>query len=138
MRELTHVLGRDINEQIASIDSHLSAIYGRPRKEVTRVQFAAPFCVCLDQTELGKGFFTVAGTIGNLAADVTSCEKDTELILQLTCGDTLTTKRFNVKKGLTKISETLSVEAFTKLSISFSLPIIDGHVGYTFIPTEGA
>lgn len=137
MGELQLVQGRSIEEKIESIDRLLYSIANRPRKMITTNHFASVFSAYITQEEVAHGFFPVAGILKDLAFFSSSVPEKTELIVKLTNDDTVTTKRIPVESGLGTYKEPLHLEAYTKLTLQFSQPILGAYIGYTFTPDRG-
>ena len=130
-----------VDEQIGQIDAYLDDIVRKPRKTITNIVNQIPGGCLMEPVVSGDkvfvGFFTVAGTISNVAAMLPLDAKVCTLAIESVCDNITTSTSFQISKGVTSVSAPVDIKANTKISISITsdVSIATATIGYVYTPS---
>lgn len=137
MRRLTT---NTIEEQIGELDAFIDDLLRKPRKEITNIVYKIPGGCLIEPVVSGAkvfvGFFTVAGSIESMCVQLPDSAKPCQVVIELATCTKTSSRSFSVSKGCNCLSDPLTIEAGTKISVSINTdsPISSALFGYTLVP----
>ena len=130
-----------IEEQIGELDAYMDDIVRKPRNSITKIITQIPGGILMEPVVSGlkifAGFFTVAGSLNNLASILPMDAKVSTVSIESVCDNITTNISFQISKGVTSISTPVDIKANTKISISITsdIPISTATIGYVYTPS---
>ena len=130
-----------VEEQIGELDALVDDLKRKPRKEITNIVNQIPGGCLMEPVvsdlDIFVGFFTVAGVITNLVAQLPMDAKVCTLAIKSVVDNITTSVGFQVSKGQNSLPGPIELAANAKVSVSINTSDILSSVvfGYIFTPT---